>query len=154
MIRVNASTGQITSLDDIRRTLNASIPDDADLAQQGYPTVIDDSYPVVAASEEAIIGPPWNDNGTWRRSWITTAKPMDSDAEINRHQAMIVLLRHSFLETVESVIANSTPEMKLAWKEAPRFRRNSPTLAAMASALNLSESEVDALFAEAMAVDV
>jgi hypothetical protein len=62
---------------------------------------------------------------------------------------MIVLLRHGFLETVESMIANSTPEMKLAWKEAPRFRRNSPTLAAMASALHLSDAEVDALFAEA-----
>jgi hypothetical protein len=153
MIRVNAKTGQITSLDDIRRALNASIPDDEDLTDQGYPTVIDDNYPVVAESEAATLGPPWNDNGTWRRSWITTAKPMDS-AEINRHQAMIVLLRHSFLETVESMIANSTPEMKLAWKEAPRFRRNSPTLAAMASALHLSDAEVDALFAEAMAVDV
>jgi hypothetical protein len=44
MIRVNAKTGQITSLDDIRRALNASIPDDADLTDQGYPTVIDDNY--------------------------------------------------------------------------------------------------------------
>jgi hypothetical protein len=72
MIRVNAKTGQTTSLDDIRRALNASIPDDADLADQGYPTVIDDSHPVVAESEAATMGQPWNDNGTWRRSWSVT----------------------------------------------------------------------------------
>lgn len=80
--------------------------------------------------------------------------PSQAEPAINRHQAKIVLLRHGLLETVETIIANGTAEMQLAWKEAPQFRRNSPTLAAMASALNLSESEVDALFNEALAVDV
>lgn len=80
--------------------------------------------------------------------------PEQAEPAINRHQAKIVLLRHGLLETVETAIANGSPEMQLAWKEAPQFRRNSPTLLAMASALNLSDAEVDALFAEALAVDV
>lgn len=81
--------------------------------------------------------------------------PLDlSNATINRHQAKIVLLRHGLLDVVDAIIANGTAEMQLAWKEAPQFRRNSPTLLEMAIALELTDAHVDALFAEAMQVDV
>lgn len=79
---------------------------------------------------------------------------MPSDATINRHQAKIVLLNHGLLDQVNSIMANADPVSQIAWTEAPSFSRNSPTLLAMAAALNLTESEVDALFAEALAVNV
>ena len=77
-----------------------------------------------------------------------------AETTINRHQAKIVLLRHGMLATVEAIIASGSEEMQLAWQEAPQFRRTSPTLLAMARSLDLSEAQVDALFAEAVAVEV
>jgi hypothetical protein len=151
MKRVDSSTGQLIGIDEIRKRLNASIPDSADIP--GYPAVVVDPNPVLTAQQDASLGQPWNDNGVWRQSWTVTDKSFD-DVTINRHQAKIVLLNHGLLDQVNTLMESADPAMVIAWTEAPSFRRNSPTLLAMATALNLTESEVDALFAEALAVDV
>lgn len=151
MKRVDVVTGKLISIDEIRKRLNASIPFDAEIPN--YPEVVVDSYPVVAIYEEAILGQPWNDNGVWRQSWTVHAKDFNG-VSISRHQAKIVLLNHNLLDQVNTLMETADPAMVIAWNEAPSFNRNSPTLLAIATALNLTEAEVDMLFAEALEISV
>lgn len=153
MYRINKETGQLISLDEIRQHLNASIPEMADLSNFGYPFVVDDPYPEMTESQKATLGKPFNDQGTWRRSWTVTDQEVNySGVSINRHQAKIVLMNHGLLDQVNSLMEQADPKMVIAWTEAPSFSRNSPTLLAMASALNLSKEHVDELFTEALSV--
>jgi hypothetical protein len=48
---------------------------------------------------------------------------------------------------------NTPALVRLAWKEALEFERNSPTVAAMAAALNLSGNQLDDLFIAAAQIE-
>lgn len=75
--------------------------------------------------------------------------------EISRHQAKIALLNRGLLDSAEALVtASGNRALQIAWAEAPSFSRNSPSLLQIAAALNLTENDVGALFAEAQAVVV
>lgn len=74
--------------------------------------------------------------------------------KVTAFQAKAALLHADLLDAVEAMMADpATPRIvKLAWVETLHFERTSPTVAAMASSLNLTDAEVDALFVYAAEV--
>ena len=67
---------------------------------------------------------------------------------ITRFQARAALYQAGLLDDVNAMMSNqeTDPIARLAWEDAQEFRRNSPTISAMAPALGLTESQVDDLF--------
>lgn len=76
-MRIKLETGDILTDTQIKRELNSSFPPDADLTEYGYPFVIDDPQPETTAAQTTTLGAPYDDNGTWRRSWTLTERPID-----------------------------------------------------------------------------
>lgn len=74
--------------------------------------------------------------------------------KVTAFQAKAALLHADYLDNVEALMASpETPRIvKLAWADALHFERNSPTVAAMAAALGLTDAEIDALFSFAAEV--
>jgi len=70
----------------------------------------------------------------------------------SRFQAKAALLQAGLLSQVETLMAGADPIAQLAWAEAVEFRRNSPTIAALAAGAGLSETQVDDLFRAAMTI--
>src|SRR5690606_18612826 len=66
---------------------------------------------------------------------------------VSRFQARAALHLAGLLESVETLMANPETDMlaRLAWIDATEFRRDSPTLVAMAAALSLTEQQLDQL---------
>ena len=69
-----------------------------------------------------------------------------SGSTISPFQAKAALLQAGLLAQVEALIAQSDDLTKLAWAEAQEFRRDSPLLNQLASALGLTARQVDDLF--------
>lgn len=74
---------------------------------------------------------------------------------VSRFQARAALLAAGLLDQVEALMANeSTPAIaKLAWADAQEFKRNSPTVNALAASLQLTEAQLDELFTAAATID-
>lgn len=73
---------------------------------------------------------------------------------VSRFQARAALLEAGHLATIEAIMADpQTPELaRMAWTNATDFRRDSPTVAAMAALLQLSNEQLDDLFRVANSV--
>lgn len=74
---------------------------------------------------------------------------------VSRFQARAALHLAGLLEAVETLMQSpDTPMLaRLAWQDAQEFKRQSPTVLAMASALNLSDADLDQLFITAAGID-
>ena len=74
---------------------------------------------------------------------------------VSRFQARAALLLAGLLDDVEALMAApGTPALaKLAWADAQEFKRNSPTVQAMAAAIGLTEAQLDELFTNAAGID-
>lgn len=74
---------------------------------------------------------------------------------VSRFQARAALMQAGLLEQVETLMADpATPALaRLAWTDAQEFRRTSPTVLAMAQAMQLDEAAIDALFIAAAGID-
>lgn len=78
-----------------------------------------------------------------------TAAPADeAPFSVSRFQARAALHLAGMLDQVESIMADPETDMlaRLAWDDAIEFRRDSPTLVAMAAALSLTDEQLDQLF--------
>lgn len=75
---------------------------------------------------------------------------------VSRAQARIALHGAGLLSQVEALIADpaTDPVMVIAYNDAQEFNRNSPTLAALATALGLTDADLDDLFRAAAAVEL
>lgn len=73
---------------------------------------------------------------------------------VSRFQARAALLLAGLLDDVEALMAApDTPALaKLAWADAMEFERQSPTIAALAGAVGLTEQDIDALFITAAGI--
>ncbi|UXS69156.1 hypothetical protein FY145_01010 [Agrobacterium tumefaciens] len=77
-------------------------------------------------------------------------------APITKRQLRLTLVRNGIsLSTVENAIAAmpdglAKEEAQIEWADASTFNRNHPTLLLIASALDLTEAQVDAMWAEAV----
>jgi hypothetical protein len=76
-----------------------------------------------------------------------------ADMVVSRFQAKAALLAVDKLDDAETAVAASSVIVKLAWAEAVEFRRNSPTIISLSSALSLSATDLDTLFRTAALID-
>lgn len=70
----------------------------------------------------------------------------------SRFQAKAALLQAGLLAQIETLMASADPIAQLAWADAVEFRRDSPTIAALAAGAGLSEAQIDDLFRAAMTI--
>ena len=77
-----------------------------------------------------------------------------AQAVVSPFQARAALAAAGLLAQVEAIVADpATPDLvRLAWHYASEFRRDSPTLAALASQLALDDTALDELFATAAGI--
>jgi len=89
--------------------------------------------------------------------WDTGAVTINSTPPqvVSRYQARAALHLAGLLTAVEALMADPATDMlaRLAWTDAQEFRRTSPTLLAMASALSLTDAQLDQLFITAAGID-
>jgi hypothetical protein len=71
----------------------------------------------------------------------------------SRFQARAALHNAGLLAQVNAFIADADPLVQIAWADAVEFRRNSPTIKAMAEGLELTDAQVDDLFRAAMQIE-
>lgn len=118
------------------------------------PSAVPDFMADWVETEEAGPGWTWTEEGGF-----TPPEAVDLPAvipeKVSRLQARVALLNAGMLQSVEDYIAASGDAMlQLVWAEATEWRRDSPTIAAIAAALELTEDQVDALFRAAGEISV
>ncbi|MCO5213685.1 MAG: hypothetical protein M9936_28635 [Caldilinea sp.] len=74
---------------------------------------------------------------------------------VSRFQARAALHLAGLLTAVEALMADPATDTlaRLAWTDAQEFRRTSPTMLAMASALSLTDEQLDQLFVTAAGIE-
>ncbi|WP_420023772.1 hypothetical protein ACN9JG_06330 [Cereibacter azotoformans] len=129
------------------------------------PAVPKDAVPVTAAEHSALMA------GQARGMMIAAdtlgrpilkERPTPTVAEalaaerarmvVSRFQAKAALHAAGRLEDVERAVAQADPITRIAWSDAGEFRRLSPTIAALAAAVGMTDEEVDNLFRAAAAI--
>ncbi len=110
--------------------------------------------------------PPETTSGEWavwnRSHWTITAEEplfpepvMTVPQTVSRFQARAALYQAGLFDQVETLMQNSETPMlaRLAWQDAQEFKRQSPTVLAMASALGLTDEQIDELFITAAVIE-
>ena len=69
-------------------------------------------------------------------------------------QAKLALLQFGLLDTVEAMIAGADRATQIAWNSAAAFSRSSVLLISMATAMGLTDQQLDDLFAAASLIEV
>lgn len=85
---------------------------------------------------------------------IVYRKNLD-DLEVDPIQAREAIRRAGLMPQVEALIADpQTPDLiRSAWEYALKFKRQSPTILAVAQALGWTDKQLDDLFIEASGVE-
>lgn len=104
-----------------------------------------DFLPGLIEATEGGIG--W----TWDGTTLTAppVPPTPIPAEVTMRQARLALLGAGLLETVETAIMSAGPAAKIEWEYAQEVQRASGLVPAMATALGMTEAQIDALFVTA-----
>lgn len=82
-----------------------------------------------------------------------TNPPAPVPQVVSRFQALAALHLAGLRPGVEAAIAQADPLAQLAWNEALEFRRTSPTLLALTSALGWTDEQLDDLFRTAATIE-
>jgi len=83
---------------------------------------------------------------------VDARDPVDVLAEeratmiVSRFQARAALHLGGLLDQAEAAVAEADPIAQIAWRDAQEWRRDSPTIAAIATALGLADEQIDDLF--------
>ena len=111
---------------------------------------------------ETAMAPPAFDpalaSAIWRgdRWEVVAATPPAPEVPdvVTRFQARAALHLAGLLGSVEAMMASpDAPALaSLAWRDAQDFRRDSPTVLAVAAALGMSSEQIDALFVSAAGI--
>ena len=72
---------------------------------------------------------------------------------VSKFQAKAALMQADLLDATQAAIADADALTKLAWADAQEFRRNSPMIATLAAALDLTDEQVDDLFRSAAEIE-
>ena len=70
----------------------------------------------------------------------------------SRFQARAALHIAGLLPQIEAAVAGADPIVQIAWADAAEWRRDSPALTALASAVGLDDDAIDQLFRNAMQI--
>lgn len=94
----------------------------------------------------------WLAEGNTPEPYVPPPTPIPTT--VTRFQALAVLAAGGYLDTVRTYIntLDQNNVQRLAWENATDWERSSPTLAALATMLNLTSAEVDDLFVAASQV--
>lgn len=82
---------------------------------------------------------------TWREG-RQVVEPVPVPQTVSRFQARAALMQAGLLAQVEAAIAQAGPFEQLAWAETTEWHRDSPTINAIGTALNLTPAQIDDLF--------
>lgn len=129
------------------------------LAEFGVAIVAGIDPPLASDAQRVEEGPPELVDGEWRQTWnVTDIPPEEIRAAIRpvtMRQARLALLAAGVLGDVAPALAAlPSPHRDAAeieWEYASEVRRDAPLIAALGSALGLTEDQIDDLF-EAAAV--
>ena len=104
------------------------------------------------------IGPEGGEIGwTWANGdWVKpdeSEQPASVPSAVSPYQARRALNAAGLRDAVEAAVAAASYDVKDAWEYALTVERSSPMIAAVASALGLTNAQVDALFVAAAAYD-
>lgn len=75
-----------------------------------------------------------------------TPAPVPVPQQVTMRQARLALLGAGLLSGVETAIAGAGPAAQIEWEYASEVQRSSGLVPAMASALGMTESQIDSLF--------
>jgi len=94
-------------------------------------------------------------NGEFVRPAPFTPPPKPIPSVVSRFQARAALVQAGHFEQVDSYMVGlpRTDIRRMAWEDAEGFDRSSTTLQAVATMLDLDESELDALFLLAASIE-
>lgn len=98
-------------------------------------------------------------NGIWTTVWTLTDKTAEELAAmipktVTSVQAKTALYDAGLYASIATYMLTAPVPQQLAWNDSPTFDRQSPTLQAIAGALGLSSTQLDALFIAASQVIV
>ena len=158
----------VISIDAVRRYILATLPPASsplvlygptDFAAACADTMDDHAQRVIdlCGSDPASVLQPLVD-GSAPAYFDRPDPPAMVPREIPNWRAKAVLATMGLTSQVQSVI-EALPEpqrtiIRTAWDGDAKFARKSPTIAALAGALNLSASDVDGIFVSAMKIEV
>jgi hypothetical protein len=94
----------------------------------------------------------------WKTSEEVAAEALASwreSASVSAFQAFAALEDVGYLAQVEAMMEDpaTSKKTRLAFQKAQVFKRNSPTMASIADALELTESQIDGLFESAKEIE-
>lgn len=72
---------------------------------------------------------------------------------VSKFQAKAALMQAGLLDGIEVFLETADPIVKLAWTDATEFRRQSPSIAALASGAGLTDDMLDDLFRAAAQIE-
>ena len=120
--------------------------------------------PLITAAPPADLHVPEWQNDKWVEGETAEQKQAREDAEaqaererldnirVTRFQAKAALLQAGLLDQVQVAVNDAEPFVQIAWADAVEFRRNSPTIAALAKSADMTDEQVDDLFRAAMKI--
>ena len=132
----------------------------------GADPVLEGPQPSLTAGQYARYDGVIEDaNGNWMTSYVAvdyTAEELAAKTEQWRQSAVVTpfqgkaaLFQAGLLDDVESLISDASTDTitKLAWANALEWKRLSPMIVSLATALSLTDEQVDTLFKEASSVE-
>ncbi len=155
------------SLPALRRALPwvsfPATPAAADLALLGVVEVVAGPQPTYDVATQTVVeGAPTLEEGQWREQWAVQALPAEevvaratarlASMTCTPRQARLALQQAGLLAAVEAWIASADEATRIEWEFALEIRRDWQPLAACASALGLTDEQLDGLFALAGAL--
>lgn len=112
-------------------------------------------FAFATAAERAEFGRVSLEAMTEEQVQLHLASPVVVPQSVTRFQARAALHLAGLLPQVEALMGDVQTDMlaRLAWTDAQEFRRQSPTVLAMAGALGLTEQQLDDLFTTAAGIE-
>ena len=106
-------------------------------------TPLDATYFKIPDDLKVSIGWMWNGS-----NFLPAVDPSEFvPNDVSRFQARAALHIAGLLDDVEAAVAAAPdPLVRIAWADAQSFERSSPTIATLAAAIGLSDTQVDDLF--------
>ncbi len=124
--------------------------------------IIEAGKVVNLALSESALADNWIESNTAKIGdsyadgvFTTPAAAAVAPQSVTSVQALTALHNAGLLASVETLMANSQtdPLAVIAYQRATSFRRNSPFIVAVGSAMNLTEAQIDALFIAASQIE-
>jgi hypothetical protein len=125
--------------------------------------IIEDGKVVNIAKANEALAPNWVQSDTaaigdlYDGTTFTRppAPPTPIPQTVSRFQARAALYQAGLLDQVETLMSDPATDMiaKLAWADAQEFKRESPTIKALAAELGLTDTQLDDLFRQAATID-